>query len=315
MTLVYFTTDVHGSERCFMKFINAAAFYNADVLILGGDVTGKMIVPIVEQGDGTYVADYVGNVMTLRTKEEIDSLVKNIRYSGYYPYITNKKEMEDLNASKEKVDALFTRLMGETMERWMAVAEERLRPRGVRCFISPGNDDRFVIDEALAKSRYVVNPEDKVVEIDEHHEMISSGWSNRTPWNSPRETSEEELEKKIDAMASKVKNMQNCVFNMHCPPIDTPLDPAAKLDGNLEPITSGGQFVMISAGCRAVRKAIERYQPLLGLHGHIHESKAFCNIGRTLCLNPGSEYGEGILRGALIKLSKKGYKSYMFTQG
>lgn len=315
MTLVFFTTDLHGSERCFMKFVNSAAFYNADVLILGGDVTGKMIVPLVDQGDESYVVDYVGEIKRVRGKEEIDTLIKNIRYSGYYPHMTDKKEMEELNASKDRVDRLFTRLMGETMERWVSIAEERLKARGIRVFITPGNDDRFVIDDVLARSKFVINPEDKVVSIDEHHEMISSGWSNKTPWNSPRETSEEALEKKLESMAANISNMQTCVFNMHCPPIDTPLDSAPKLDENLRAVTSGGQNVMISAGSRAVRNAIMKYQPLLGLHGHIHESKGFCTIGRTLCINPGSEYGEGVLRGALIKLSKTGMKSYVLTQG
>lgn len=315
MTSVFFTTDLHGSERCFMKFVNSAAFYNADVLILGGDVTGKMIVPLVEQGDGSYVADYVGEIKRLANKEQVDALVKNIRYSGYYPFMTNKKEMDELNASKEKVDQLFTRLMGETMRRWVAIAEERLKSKGVRVFITPGNDDRFVIDEVLSTSEFVVNPEGRVVNIDDDHEMISSGWSNKTPWNSPRETSEEDLERRIEEMASKVRDMQNCVFNMHIPPIDTCLDPAAKLDETLKPITAGGQYVMMSAGSQSIRNAIMKHQPLLGLHGHIHESKGFCYLGKTLCLNPGSEYGEGILRGALINLSKKGIKNYILTQG
>jgi len=315
MTLVFFTTDLHGSERCFMKFVNSAAFYDADVLVLGGDVTGKMIVPVVDQGDGTYVVDYVGDIRTVKAGADLDNLLKNVRYSGYYPHITDKAEMAELNASKEKVDTLFTRLMGETMERWLAIAEERLRPRGTKVFITPGNDDRFVIDDVLARSKFVANPEGKVVEVDDHHEMISMGWSNRTPWNSPRETTEEDLEQRIEAMASKVKNMGNCIFNMHVPPIDTPLDPAPELTEDMKPVTSGGQYLMKSAGSRAVRNAIMKYQPLIGLHGHIHESKAFCCLGRTLALNPGSEYGEGILRGVLVNLSKKGYKNYMFTQG
>lgn len=315
MTLVFFTTDVHGSERCFMKFVNSAAFYGADVIILGGDVTGKMIVPLVKQDDGSHVADFVGSIKTVRTDEEREALIKNIRYSGYYPFITDKVAMEELNSSPRKVDELFTRLMGETMERWMRITEDRLRGKGVKCFITPGNDDRFVIDEVLSRSDFIVNPEGKVVQLDDDHEMISTGWSNPTPWNSPRETQEDQIEKKIEEMASKVRNMQSCVFNMHCPPVDTPLDPAPKLDENLKAITAGGQNVMISAGSRAVRNAIMKHQPLLGLHGHIHESKGFCKIGRTLCINPGSEYGEGVLRGALIKLSKKGIKNYVLTEG
>jgi Icc-related predicted phosphoesterase len=315
MTVLFFTTDLHGSERCFMKFVNSAAFYKADVLVLGGDVTGKMIIPLVEQNDGSYVADFVGMIHKMKTKAEVDDLVKNIRYSGYYPYITDKRGFDELNASKEKVDALFTKLMGDTMERWIRIAEERLKPQNVKCFITPGNDDRFIIDDVLAKSAFVQNPEGKVVWVDEDHEMISMGWSNPTPWNSPRETSEEDLEKKIEQMVSKVTRMDNCIFNMHCPPIDTPLDPAVKLDENLKPVSTGGNLETISAGSRAVRNSIEKHKPLLGLHGHIHESKAFCTLGRTLCLNPGSEYGEGILRGALVNLTKKGLKSYMFTQG
>ena len=49
---------------------------------------------------------------------------------------------------------------------------------------------------------------------------------------------------------------------------------------------------MIHAGSTAVRASIEKHQPLVGLHGHIHESKGFVTLGRTLCLNPGSEYGK-----------------------
>jgi Icc-related predicted phosphoesterase len=199
LTVIFFTTDVHGSEQCFMKFVNAAAFYNADVLILGGDVTGKMIIPLIDQGDGCRVAEFAGKEVKVKEQQECDTLIKNIRFSGYYPYLTTKEEMEDLNSDPKRVDALFTRLMGETMERWVKIAEERLKPKGIKCFITPGNDDRFIIDDVLSKATYVQNPEGKVVWVDEDHEMISLGWSNPTPWNSPREAPEEELEKRIEA--------------------------------------------------------------------------------------------------------------------
>jgi Icc-related predicted phosphoesterase len=315
LTVVFFTTDVHGSERCFRKFVNAAAFYKADVLILGGDVTGKMVVPVIDEGHGQWLAEFAGGVQHMHSVEERDALDKTIRFSGYYPYLTTQAEVDDLNADPKKVDVLFTRLMGETMERWTQLAEERLKPLGVKIFITPGNDDRFVIDEALSKSSFVQNPEGKVVQVDEDHEMISSGWTNATPWHSPRETTEPELAQKIDEMASKVENMENCIFNTHCPPINTPLDSAPKITKDLRTRTSGGQTEMISAGSQAVRNAITKYQPLVGLHGHIHESKGACTLGRTLCLNPGSEYGEGIVRGVLITLTKKGYKHYVFTNG
>ena len=41
-----FTSDVHASDRVYKKFMKAAEFYNAQILVLGGDVTGKAIIPI-----------------------------------------------------------------------------------------------------------------------------------------------------------------------------------------------------------------------------------------------------------------------------
>jgi Icc-related predicted phosphoesterase len=314
-TRLYFVTDVHGSDRCFRKFLNAGKFYKANVLVLGGDITGKMIVPIIDQGNGTYKCNYTGSEMTIKSKEEAEALAKTIRDSGYYPYFCEPKEVEEMNANKELVDKLFKRLMVEGVQGWMRLAEERLKGTGISCYISPGNDDIFEIDEVLSSSSYVINPEEKVVDIDGDHEMITLGYTNHTPWNSPREVDEEVLERKIEAMASKLKDPKTAIWNIHVPPIDTPIDQAPKLDPTLKPVISGGHMVMISAGSVATRKSIEKYQPLIGIHGHIHESKGIVKIGRTMCFNPGSEYGEGILRGLLCDLEGDKIKSYMLTSG
>ena len=316
LTRVFFTSDVHGSEVCFLKFLNAAKFYQAQILILGGDVTGKMIVPIVQQPDGTYLSEFLGTPHILKTKDERESLEKNIRNSGYYPYTSNPQETEILSNDKKQLDELFSRVMVEGVKRWVRIAEERLKGTNVKCYISPGNDDRFDIDDTLKSSSVVLYPEDQVVWIDNHHEMITTAWTNPTPWKSPRETTEEKLAQMIDLMTSKVQRMETCIFNLHCPPYDTPIDIAPELDKNLKPKVSGGGGVnMIHVGSVAVRKAIEKNQPLLGIHGHIHESRGFVKIGRTLCLNPGSEYAEGVMRGAIINLDEKGVKSYQLTQG
>jgi uncharacterized protein len=314
-TRLYFVTDVHGSDRCFRKFLNAGKFYKANVLILGGDITGKMIVPIISQGNGGYRANYTGSETTMKSKQEADSLAKSIRDSGYYPYFAERKEMDEIGASQEALDRLFTRLMVESIQGWMRLAEERLKGTGINCYISPGNDDIFEIDDALNSSSYVVNPEEKVVSIDENHEMITLGYTNHTPWNSPREVDEDVLKQKIEAMASKLRDTSNAIWNIHVPPIDTQLDQAPKLDSSLKPVLSGGQMVMISAGSVATRKSIEKYQPLIGVHGHIHESKGIVQIGRTICFNPGSEYGEGVLKGVLCDLEDGKVKSYMLTSG
>jgi Icc-related predicted phosphoesterase len=314
-TRVFFVTDVHGSERCFKKFLNAGKFYKANVVMLAGDITGKMIVPIVKQPNDTYLSSYAGSDVRCKSESDVKDLEKSIRDSGYYPYLTEPNEMASLETDKNKVNQLFTKLMVDTVVRWVQMAEERLRDTGIKCFVSPGNDDRWEVDEALNRSKTIINPEEKVVEVDQHHEMITLGLTNHTPWKSPREFEETELAERIDKMASGVKNMNDCIFNFHCPPYGTIIDAAPKLDETLKPVLSGGQIVMAPAGSTAVRDAIEKYQPLAGFHGHIHESKGVTSIGRTKCFNPGSEYGEGVLRGLLVDLTEKGIKSYLFTSG
>jgi len=299
-----------------MKFINSAKVYKANAIILGGDITGKMIIPIVEQPDGTHRASYLGNTQIMKTTEERDTLEKNIRNSGYYPYRTTPGEVEKLQADEKTVHDLFSRMMVEGIKRWVSIAEERLKGSQAKCYISPGNDDRFDIDEALKSSTVVQCPEDEVVWVDDNHEMITSGWTNSSPWNSPRETTEEKLIEIFDRMISKVERMENCIYNLHSPPYDTPLDVAPELDKTFKPVVSaGGDVSMIHVGSKAVRQVIVRDKPFLGLHGHIHEARGFAKIGRTLCINPGSEYGEGILRGALLNMDEKRLKSYLLTQG
>jgi Icc-related predicted phosphoesterase len=313
-TRLFFCTDVHGSEKCFRKFVNAGKFYSANVLVLGGDITGKVLVTVSKQTDGSYNLNYAGNKMNIK-KSELEATLKNVRDSGYYPYLTDPKEVEEMKAKPELQHQAFVKMMKETLANWMALAEERLKSTGISCYISPGNDDFFDIDEILNSSSFVINPEEKVVSIDGEHEMITLGYANRTPWNSPREVDEDELAKKIDSMTSRVKDMKKAVYNLHVPPIDTPLDKAPKLTHDLKPVTSGGHTVMASAGSSAVRKSIEEHQPLTGIHGHIHESKGMVRIGRTICLNPGSEYNAGILRGLLCDLDGDVVKSYLFTSG
>jgi len=315
MLRIFFASDVHGSEVCFRKFINAGKAYKANVLILGGDITGKMIIPILQKKPGTHTADFSSRTWTIRNNEELESFMKMVRNSGYYPYLTSDIELTELSADGNKVNRLFSELMLETVRRWVGIAEERLRGTGISCYVTPGNDDRFVIDDALNQSDYVVNPEGRVITIAGACEMISTGFSNITPWKTQRELIEDELEKKIEDMALNVKHMETCIFNLHCPPFDTLIDKAPQLDETLKVVTRSGEKVMIPVGSIAVRNAIKKYQPLLGLHGHIHESRGIERLGRTLCVNPGSEYNEGILRGVIIDLENGAIKSYLFTSG
>jgi hypothetical protein len=295
---------VHGSEKCFLKFINAGKMVRANLLILSGDLTGKVFIPIVQDGD-TWTADVLGTARVAKTAEDLRELEKDLRNAGYYFSHCTRDQLEMLRAKKEEQDRFFTKQIDDTILGWVNLAEDRLKDTGVRCYISPGNDDRFSIDEVLKSSEFVVNPEERVVKIDDYHEMITLGWSNITPWNSQRECSEEELGQKIEQLASAVEKMDGCIFNLHCPPFNSHLDIAPKVGSGLKVSTD-----MVPVGSTAVREAIEKHQPLLGLHGHIHESRGHAKIGRTLCFNPGSEYTEGIMRAYIINLDEKGVKSY-----
>ena len=314
-TRVFFATDVHGSERCFRKFLSAVKVYKADVLVLGGDITGKFVIPIRELSNGTYRATYLGKDHVATTSEELTRLKELIADSGYY-YNMVSDSSGDL--SKEEVDKVFLKAMKETLARWVDYAEKILHDTDTVCYVTGGNDDFQEVVDGIPETEHVKNPDNRIVKIDSMHEMASLGWSNVTPWRCPRECSEEELNSNIEKILASVSDPSNCVFNFHCPPIDSGLDTCVKLDDSVtppKPMMDGGGLVFFGAGSTSIRAAIEKYQPMLGLHGHIHESKNVARIGKTLCINPGSEYGEGIMRGVLANIDEKGCKSYQFVSG
>jgi hypothetical protein len=276
-------------------------------MILAGDITGKTIVPIMDEGNGTWIGhtrQVFDEEVKAKNRSELDELVQKIRNAGGYPYETDEIRFHELESDPAKLRRLFMELMLETVERWMRMAEDRLRAKDVQFFVMPGNDDASEVSEAIRTSNLVKNPEGLVVELDGDHAMISLGYSNPTPWKTPREVDEGKLAEMIEAMAARLRDPKNSVFNLHCPPYDSGLDVAPQLDENLRPIVTMGDLVRVPVGSTAVRTSIERYQPLVGLHGHIHESAGQTRIGRTICLNPGSEYQYGILRGYLLDLEK-----------
>ena len=318
-TTIFFCSDLHGSTLCFKKFINSAAYYSSrgrhvDMILMGGDMTGKLIVPIIKQG-GEYRSYLFGKEHTLTTKDELDGLIKKTEVLGVYPHIFEPDEYEEFRGSKSTQDQLFEKLMLKRLEEWMDFAERKLADNGTPCYMSPGNDDIPEVNAILKSSSMVICPDNSVIRITEDHEMMSLGNSNPTPFNCPRDLPEEELTRMIEALSPSVQDMSNCIFNMHCPPFDTGIDEAPILDEELRPRIGIQGVEMAPVGCQAVRQAIEKYQPLLGLHGHIHESKGAATLGRTLCINPGSEYSEGVLRGALVTIKKGKVLSHMFTSG
>jgi Icc-related predicted phosphoesterase len=297
---LYFATDVHGSEICWKKFISAAKFYEVDVLILGGDMTGKAIIPIIAQGGDKYKVTLLEQESILEGQEAVDHMAANIQNRGYYPYITTPDEVNEISSTPGKSDALFLDMVLTTLNRWMDYADTKLAGTGIRCYVCPGNDDVFEIDETIASSKLVRSVEGQVTELDEHHEMVSSGWSNPTPWDTHREEPEEALLERIEAVIAKAKNPSNAVFNLHPPPYGSGLDEAPELTKDMRPAYAGRSLV--SVGSKSVLTVIDKYQPILGLHGHIHEGKGTRKYKKTLCINPGSMYEQGVLHGAVVEL-------------
>ncbi len=314
MPRIFFTTDVHGSDRCFRKFLNAAKVYKADSLILGGDMTGKVLIPVVERPDGKYDVALFGEQKVVGAGQ-VPEVRKALQDAGQYSFVTTASELSELRADKSKEESVFNNAMLSILKGWVELAQERLDGSGVRCYLSPGNDDKFEIDSALVDEGPVVNPENRMVELDGGYEMITLGYANPTPWKSPREVSEEKLGEMIESLAVQVKHPESAVYNLHVPPIDTELDKAPAVSHDFNYVKEGLGIKFIHAGSAAVRKAIEGHAPLIGLHGHIHESKGFVRLGRTLCLNPGSEYGDGILRGVLANLEHGKVGDFMLTSG
>jgi Icc-related predicted phosphoesterase len=311
---LFFATDIHGSDICWKKFLNAGKFYQADVLILGGDMTGKALVPIVELPDGRYKATLLQQEFILQNEDEVRDMERRVGSRGYYPFRTTQQQLADFAADPTKVEAFFHQQMLHVVEQWMNLADERLRGTGLRCFVCPGNDDGFEVDAVLRQSQCVQLAEGKVVELGDGFTMISTGWSNVTPWKTYRECSESEMAGKIEAMIDSGLDMRRTVFNFHCPPYGSNLDEAAEVDAELNVKHAGRSLVPV--GSTAVRDAIVKYQPVLSLHGHIHEGKGAARLGKTLAINPGSMYEQGVLQGAVIDLHpRKGIRNYVLTTG
>ncbi|HEX5145719.1 MAG TPA: hypothetical protein VFV85_01750 [Conexibacter sp.] len=307
---IFFATDLHGSDLCFRKFCEAADFYECDALIMGGDVTGKLLVPIVVE-DGT-AAYTLGGAPVSAPVGELDTHVKRIANMGYYAAEVPREEAEALRDGL----AYEARLLQEAVaraHRWTEYAQQRLGASGLKIHFAPGNDDEHGIDAAFSESPMFVNCEGRAVELGDVT-LATCGWSNPTPWHTARECSEEDLGQRLRRVVDQVDDMDRAIFNLHVPPHGTPLDLCPELDDDFNVVTVMGNPVMAHAGSTAVREVIEQCQPLVGLHGHIHESRNTTKLGRTLVVNPGSEYGEGVLLGAIVTV-KRGKVRHTFTAG
>ncbi len=316
---LFFATDLHGSTQAWRKMLAAAKAYDVHALICGGDVAGKRLYPIVDQGNGRYLATVDGRVVEMEGDDAVAAAKKRIAVGGGYYQVMTPEEASMLEADPDAMERAFAERVRDRLGEWVELAEERLAGTDIRCYITGGNDDdeEMLAPLSAGSFTHVVPSEGKVVDV-LGHPMISLGWSNETPWKTPRETTEDQLAELIAGTASQLGHPENAIFNLHVPPKDSTLDTCPKLDASTwppTPVMVGGEIVTFGAGSSAVAEAIRRYQPLVSLHGHIHESTAVTTIGRTTCINPGSEYQDGALLGAIVAMRTNEIVNYQLTRG
>jgi Icc-related predicted phosphoesterase len=309
---LFYASDIHGSDLLWRKFLGASRFYDADASIMGGDLLGKAIVPIERSGGGMYRAEFLGDERLVHEGAELDELVDAIRFNGYYPWIATRDEIAGRAAD---TDELFDEVARVEVRRWVDLADDRLSVNGSgEFFVMAGNDDPWFVDEILAASQRLVFCDDRIVRLGPH-ELASSSYANPTPWNSPRELDEDGLYERLKKLTDQLEEPHSAVLNLHVPPYASQLDTGPDLKPDLTPRYRGGQPVMKPVGSTAVRQLIEEVQPLLALHGHIHESKGETYIGRTLALNSGSEYNTGRLHGVVVTLAGERVLGHQFVVG
>jgi uncharacterized protein len=271
-------------------------------------------VPIERDADGAFRATFLGETRRGTTQTGLDELMDAVRYNGMYPWVADAAEVTRHQGDADARTALFEQVMLDELRRWMALADERMAPLGIDVLVMAGNDDPWSCDEVIAAATHVQLCDDRVTIVGEH-EMISCSYANPTPWSSPRELDEDALYARIRHLAEQLESPGTAIFNLHVPPYASGLDTAYEIDDQLRIVVRDGKPHEIPVGSTAVRQILEEYQPLVALHGHIHESRGAVQIGRTLAINSGSEYASGRIHGVTVSLLRDRVRSHQLTVG
>lgn len=312
---LYYASDIHGSELCWRKFLGAAKAYGVEALIMGGDLAGKAVVPVLSDGE-EFTAEFLGERRHGRGEQALEQLLAAIRFNGMYPWLASAGELEAARQDPAAREEVFMRVLRSELRRWVDIADGRVSSEGrtPETFVMAGNDDPLFVDDILATSSTIVSCDARIVRVQDH-EMLSFSYTNRTPWDSPRELDEEDLYRRLKDLADQLETPERSIFNLHVPPYDTGLDTATKLNPDFTPVLEGGHPVSIPVGSTAVRHIIEEYRPALALHGHIHESAASTKLGSTVLVNPGSEYNTGQIHGVVVRFADGQVDSYQLVIG
>ncbi len=302
-------SDLHAAESAWRKLLNAVrlGIWKADAVLVAGDLAGKALIPLV-RSNGSWHGELGGRELVAESEDELKLLERSLADKGLYAIPMSDRDLEELRdpAVQEQrfIQAITDRLQG-----WLELADERLGESGTPLYLIPGNDDPYEIDPVLADARGVINADGRIVRLPDGRELIGFAAANPTPWHTPREFEEDDLEAQLRALVAQAEDPGSAVLMIHVPPHGSAIDTVPLLDDELRPVMSGGQVVQVPCGSTAVRRVIEEFQPLLTIHGHVHESPGHIRIGRTLCVNAGSEANVGILRACLIDIDERGVRA------
>jgi len=313
---IFYTSDLHGSDLCFRKALDATVHYEATALLIGGDLAGKSLTKIIKKANGKYEAVVAGRKERAASGTELEEMRDAIANSGSYSIILSEEEFDCTAEDKEWHEKQILSLITRRLQQWLWLAELKLKPRGIRLIIICGNDDPWSLDKILRHSSFAEDPEYQPVIFGDNHQVLGESAGNLpSPFVCPRDMEEEQLKERMGKKVAQLTDVGSAIFMLHIPPYNSTLDLAYELDRELRIKTEGTGFLQQPVGSKAVRAIIEEQQPLIALHGHIHESPGTTQIGRTLCFNPGSDHHHGLMRGFLITLDRDQVKGHATITG
>ena len=293
LSKILIVSDLHGSNACFKKCVAMVKETSPNVLVVAGDFLGKSIAKFRRNDDGSTEYFPRKGARQILTEDVFVKLKNSWSDSGVYP--VEVTELGDESTDEE----LQTSAGIRRLTQWLDYGHQAFPDLQVVAI--PGNDDPDALVEVLQTHPWVKNVDGRIVCI-HGYEFLGLGYSNETPWETPRELTEEEIAEKLKELSGKVTNPRRTIAVVHIPPRDSNLDLAPNLerlpDGTLQ-ITGTGYS---ACGSSAVRQFIETFSPLLLICGHCHSSGGVARIDHTLCVNPGSTFQRGLLLARVVVL-------------
>lgn len=274
---ILYTADLHGNQILVEKLVKLSNY--SDTLILGGDLCATHFIPIIDDGSEITLYEFNRAVRLENSKQALIQKEKLFQ-NGFISWYGSLKNFRKLN--KEEYQT-------KIQEKSLRATLNKLKTSFENILLILGNDDSSALEKNLNKNKNkkVTNLNEKVIKLN-GYEFVGFSYVPITPFNTYFELTEFELERRLKPLLSRIKNYSSSVWIFHSPPYNSGLD-----------LTAFGPV-----GSKSIKHFIQERQPKLFLCGHIHESPNLVKLGKTICINPGSEPNLGLLKAVLIDLNR-----------